>query len=109
MLPRPYSRRTKDALKLLSAQVRLARKQRGMTEVELAARAGIARSTLQLIEKGDPRVDIGLVFEAATLAGVTLFVPEASDFAPQIERLEDKLALLPRAIRRPKGAVNDEF
>jgi hypothetical protein len=40
MSPRPYSRRTKDALKLLSTQVRLARKQRGMTELELAQRAG---------------------------------------------------------------------
>src|ERR1700733_8639512 len=50
--PRPYSRLTKDALTLLGAQVRLARKQRGMTEVELAERAGVARSTLQLIEKG---------------------------------------------------------
>lgn len=54
-------------------------------------------------------MDIGLVFEAATLAGVTLFVAEASSFGPQIERLKDKLALLPRSIRRPKGAVNDEF
>jgi transcriptional regulator with XRE-family HTH domain len=106
---RPYSRLTKDALTLLGAQVRLARKQRGMTEMELAERAGIARSTLQLIEKGDPRVEIGLVFEAATLAGVSLFMPEATSLAPQIERLEDKLALLPRSIRRPKGAVNDEF
>ncbi|MEI9914957.1 MAG: hypothetical protein WDN29_03195 [Methylovirgula sp.] len=50
-----------------------------------------------------------MVFEAATLAGVSLFVPEASSLAPQIERLEDKLALLPRSIRRPKGTVNDEF
>jgi DNA-binding XRE family transcriptional regulator len=107
--PRPYSRLTKDALTLLGAQVRLARKQRGMTEMELAERAGIARSTLQLIEKGDPRVEIGLVFEAATLAGVSLFMPEATSLAPQIERLEDKLALLPRSIRRPKGTVNDEF
>lgn len=109
MPPRPYSRPTKDALGLLGGQVRLARKQRGMTEMELAERAGIARSTLQLIEKGDPRVDIGLVFEAAVLAGVTLFAPEASSLASQIERLEDKLALLPRSIRRPKGTVNDEF
>ncbi len=109
MLSRPYSRRTKDALTLLGAQVRLARKQRRMTEVGLAERAGIARSTLQLIEKGDPRVEIGLVFEAATLAGVSLFAPEAASLAPQIERLEDKLALLPRSIRRPKRTVNDEF
>ena len=68
MPPRPYSRLTKEALTLLGAQVRLARKRRRMTEMELAERAGIARSTLQLIEKGDPRVEIGLVFEAATLA-----------------------------------------
>ena len=109
MSPRTYSRLTKDALTLLGSQVRLARKQRGMTEVELAERVGIARSTLQLIEKGNPRVDIGLVFEAAILAGVSLFVPEAQSLAPQIERLEDKLALLPRSIRRPKGVVNDDF
>ena len=109
MSPRPYSRLTKDALTLLGAQVRLARKQRGMTEVELAERAGIARSTLQLIEKGDARVEIGLVFEAAILAGVSLFAPEASRLAPQIERLEDKLALLPRSIRRPRPAMNDAF
>jgi transcriptional regulator with XRE-family HTH domain len=108
-MPRPYSRLTNDALTLLGAQVRLARKQRRMTEMELAARTGIARSTLQLIEKGDPRVEIGLVFEAAVLAGVSLFVPEAASLAPQIERLQDKLALLPRSIRRSNGTVNDEF
>ncbi len=109
MASRPYSRLTKDALTLLGAQVRLARKTRGMTEAELAERAGIARSTLQLIERGDPRVAIGLVFEAATLAGASLFVRETSSLAPQIERLEDRLALLPHSIRRPKGPLNDEF
>lgn len=46
----------------------------------------------------------GLVF-----AGVSLFVPEVTSLAPQIERLGDELALLPRSIRRPKGTVSDEF
>jgi transcriptional regulator with XRE-family HTH domain len=109
MPPRPYSRLTKEALTLLGAQVRLARKQRRMTERELAERAGIARSTLQLIEKGDPRVEIGLVFETATVAGVSLFAPEATSLAPQIDRIRDKLALMPQAIRRPIGEVNDDF
>ncbi len=86
--PRPYSRLTKDALTLLGAQVRLARKQCGMTEMELAERAGVARSTLQLIEKGDPRVEIGLVFEAATLAGVSLFVR----LRPRRSRAADRTA-----------------
>ena len=107
--PRSYSRLTQEALRLLGGQVRLARKQRGMTESELAERVGVARSTLQLIEKGDPKVEIGLVFEAATLAGVGLFAPEASTLAPLIERVTDKIALLPHSIRRSTEAVKDDF
>ena len=107
--PRSYSRLTQEALRLLGAQVRLARKQRGMTETDLAERAGVARSTLQLIEKGDPKVEIGLAFEAATLVGVGLFEPEASTLAPRIERLMDKIALLPHSIRRSPVAVKDDF
>lgn len=107
--PRTYSRLTKEALELLGKQVRFARKQRRMSEADLAARVGIARSTLQLIEKGDPKVEMGLAFEAATLAGVSLFVPEASTLASQSERLNDKLALLPKSIRRLRKEVDDNF
>lgn len=106
---RTYSRLTREALGLLGRQVRLARKQRGLSEADLADRIGIARSTLQLIEKGDPKVEIGLVFEAATVTGVGLFTPEAATLAPQIARLDDKLALLPQSIRRPRGEVKDDF
>jgi DNA-binding XRE family transcriptional regulator len=80
-----------------------------MTEADLAERVGVARSTLQLIEKGDPKVEIGLVFEAATLAGVGLFAPEVTTLAPQLERVTDKIALLPHAIRRPRQEVKDDF
>lgn len=106
---RTYSRLTQEALTLLGKQIKLARKSHRMAEKELAARAGMARSTLQRIEKGDPLVEIGLVFEAATLVGVALFDPESSRLAPHIERLDDKLVLLPKSIRRPRKEVNDEF
>lgn len=106
---RTYSRLTREALSLLGKQVRLARKQRGLSEADLADRIGIARSTLQLIEKGDPKVEIGLVFEAATVTGVGLFAPEPATLTPQIARLDDKLALLPQSIRRPRGEVKDDF
>lgn len=106
---RTYSRTTQEALALMGGQIRLARKQRKMSEADLAARIGIARSTLQLIEKGHPKVEIGLVFEAAALVGVPLFVPEPSGLAPHISRLDDKLALLPRSIRRPRSEVKDDF
>ena len=106
---RTHSRLTQEALTLLGKQIKLARKSHRMPEKELAARAGMARSTLQRIELGDPLVEIGLVFEAATLAGVALFDAEATTLAPQMERLDDKLALLPKSIRSPRKDVHDDF
>ncbi|HCG05766.1 MAG TPA: transcriptional regulator [Desulfovibrio sp.] len=106
---RTYSRVTSEALALMGRQIRLARKQRRMPETELAARIGIARSTLQLIEKGHPKVEIGLVFEAAVLVGVPLFVAEPQGLAAPIERMDDKLALLPQSVRKPRGEVKDDF
>ena len=107
--PRTYSRLTREALILLGRQIKLARKGRRMSEHDLAARVGIARSTLQRIEKGDPSVEIGLVLEAATLTGLDLFVPEATTLAPQIDRIDDRLALLPGSIRKPRREVDDDF
>ena len=107
--PRTYSRVTREALTMMGGLIRLARKQRKMSEADLSARVGIARSTLQLIEKGHPKVEIGLVFEAATLVGVPLFVDEPSRLAPEISRVNDKLALLPQAVRRPRSKVKDDF
>ena len=107
--PRTYSYLTEEALVLLGKQIKLARKRRRMPEYALASRVGIARSTLQLIEQGNPSVAIGLVLEAATLAGVDLFVPEANTLAPQIERVDDKLALMPGSIRESRREVDDDF
>ncbi len=107
--PHAYSRLTEEAIVLLGNQIRLARKSRRMSERELAGRAGIARSTLQKIERGDPTINIGLAFEAATLAGVPLFVPEASTLAPRIEHLNDTLTLMPKQIRRKRRDVKDDF
>lgn len=108
-IPRSYSRLTEEALLLLGKQIRLARKRRRTSEHDLAARIGIARSTLQLIKKGSPSVAIGLALEAATLTGVDLFVPEATTLASQVERTDDKLALLPVSIRKPCLEVDDDF
>ena len=107
--PRTYSRLTEEALLLLGKQIRLARKRRRMSEHDLAARIGVARSTLQLIEKGNSSVAVGLVLEAATLTGVDLFIPEATTLAPQLGRTDDKLALMPGSIRKPRREVDDDF
>lgn len=94
---------------MLARQIRLGRKQRKWTEHELAERAGISRATLQKIEKGDLSVAIGLVFEVAVLAGVTLFDEESAALATHLARTNDKLALLPSAIRKRSKRVHDDF
>ena len=109
MKDRTYSRYTREAVVLLGKQVRLGRKQHKWTEHELAERAGIARATLQKIEKGDVSVAIGLVFEVAALVGVRLFDQEASTLVSHIARTDDKLAVLPRSVRKPEKAVDDDF
>ena len=109
MKDRTYSRYTREAVVLLGKQVRLGRKQRKWTEHELAERAGIARATLQKIEKGDVSVASGLVFEVAALVGVKLFDQEASTLVSHIARTDDKLAVLPGSVRKPGKTVDDDF
>jgi len=105
---RTYLRPTRDAAELFGKLIRLGRRERKMTEEDLAGRAGIARRTLQKIERGDLKCEIGLVFEVANLVGVKLFEDEGTtDISRNISRVEDRLALIPQA--RSTMKVDDEF
>jgi transcriptional regulator with XRE-family HTH domain len=106
---RIYSRYTKEATTLVGQLIRLGRTERKLTAQDLADRAGISRGMLQRIEKGDPKCEIGVVFELAVLVGVKLFDPEASSLAGHIKQAEDNLTLLPKAVRAPRKAVDDDF
>ena len=94
---------------MLSKQIKLGRKQRKWTEHELAERAGISRGTLQKIEKGSMTCAIGLVFELAMLVGVKLFDTEKVSLAMHLDMTSDKIALLPKAVRTGRKAVDDDF
>jgi len=106
---RTYASMTKEALILMGKQIQLARKVRRMSATELAERVGVARSTLWRIEQGEPGVEIGLVFEAAILAGVPLFEKARGALTTEIDRLNDKLALLPASIRGRAVELKDDF
>lgn len=104
-----YSGYTKEALKLLGRAIRAQRIERKMTTSEVAERAGISRALLHRIERGDPKASIGAAFEVATVAGVTLFEPNARRLATRINEIDGKLALLPTVVRVTKKVVKDDF
>lgn len=106
---RVYCRYSRKAVALMGEMVHLYRKERKLSARDLADRAGISRTTLQKIEKGDMRCEIGLVFEVAALVGIRLFNADASSLDALEERIRDKIALLPKSVRVPKGIVDDDF
>ncbi len=54
--------RHQQTLNQVGEQIKLARKRRRLTTVQVAERAGIDRTTLYKIEKGNPSVSIGAWF-----------------------------------------------
>ena len=104
---------TLAACALLGRLIRVARKEQRWSEHALAERALISRSTLQKVERGDPSVAIGIVFDCAHLVGVPLFADtEPSSpvrtLGQAIARADDRLALLPKRVRTPVN-VDDDF
>ena len=106
---RTYSRYSRDAVSLLGALIREARNERRITAQELADRAGISRGLLQRIEKGNPKCEIGAVFEVAAIVGVKLFDADESTLTNSLRQTREKLALLPKSVRKKPKAVHDDF
>jgi transcriptional regulator with XRE-family HTH domain len=106
---RAYSRYSLDAIALLGQMIRAGRIERKITEQEMASRMGISRALLQRIEKGDPGCGIGPAFEAAAIAGVTLFEPDREQVSAHLTALGEKLTLLPKTARKPRRVVKDDF
>lgn len=57
-------------LEQMGENIKLARKRRKLTAVQVAERAGIARSTLYLIEKGEASVAMGSYFNVLRVLGL---------------------------------------
>jgi len=104
----PLSPPAIQAAQLLGARIQLARRERRWTLQELAERVGVTAVTMRKVERGDPSVRLGVALEAATLTGVPLFDPDPSRRRLEAERVSDRLAVLPRLVRRPTD-IDDDF
>jgi transcriptional regulator with XRE-family HTH domain len=67
-------------LQILGENIKLARKRRSLTTIQVSERAGIDRTTLYLIEKGTPSVSMGAYFNVLRVLGLQNdFLKLASD------------------------------
>lgn len=106
---RSYARYTIAAAKLLGSLVQIERKSRRMTAQDLADRLGVDRSTLQRLEQGDPKVELGLAFEACALLQIPLFEEDAKALTLRLDEAGKRLALLPSRVRPKQLSASDDF
>jgi len=62
--------RHQKILDQLGGNLKLARKRRKLTSIQVAERAGISRNTLYLLEKGSSSVSIGALFNVLRVLGL---------------------------------------
>ncbi len=75
----------------MGENIKLARKRRKLTTTQVAERAGIARSTLYLIEKGDTSVALGAYLNVLRVLGLQddiLKLAADDDFGRKLQDLE---------------------
>ena len=83
--------RLQKILDHLGENIKLARKRRKLTTIQVAERAGIDRSTLYQIEKGNPSVSMGAYFNVLRVLGLQEdFLKLAADdeFGRKLQDLE---------------------
>jgi transcriptional regulator with XRE-family HTH domain len=104
-----YTRYTLAAARHLGQLVRLKRVERRITSEEFADRLGVSRGTVQRLERGDPKVALGIAFEACALLGIPLFEEDRARLTARIENADQRLALLPKAARARAAVLDDDF
>ena len=100
---------TRAAVSLLGAQIAQARRERGWTAAQLAERVGVEAHTIGRIERGEPTVAIGLVFEAAVITRTPLFGVDERELKPLEAAARRYLALLPTRVRKARIEIDDDF
>jgi transcriptional regulator with XRE-family HTH domain len=97
------------AVEALGAMIAAGRRERGWTARELAVRLGVGAQTMRRIERGEPNVAVGLMFEAALLCGVELFSTPTEQLDRLARESKTHLALLPQRVRTRPVTIDDDF
>lgn len=105
--PSPIPLPVRRALREFGSHVQTWRKLRGLTQGQLADRAGVTRRTVMRVERGDGAVSLEIVLRTLHALGVLDGVPRAVDpYETDVGRLraDDQL---PRRVR-PRDLRGDD-
>ena len=101
----PLSSSTLSVLQTLGAMI----EERGMSQAELSRRLGVSRYTVIALEKGEPKVSVGTVFEAATIVGIPLLAEDQRTLHKLATTVANLASVLPERSQRKKVTVTDDF
>ena len=105
-----YARYTLAALERLGQLVAVARKEQRVTAQDLAERIGVTRAMIQRLEAGNPKVDIGVAFEACTILRIPLLgEDDVGSMTLRVEEGRRRLSLLPSYARARTVELADDF
>lgn len=98
--------RLRRSLSAFGANIRIARKRRGLTAAMMAERIGVGRDTYSRLERGDPGVSLGSYAMAIFVLGVVpafaqLIDPQSDDVGALLDL--DRLPTRVRPVKRPQG------
>lgn len=100
---------TNHTLSYLGDLIKLARKERGISQEELAERIHSSRSKINRIEAGNAKVSIGTVFEACFVLGIPLMGCNKKHIYNLSQMLSYLNRLIPDGIPNKNITLNDNF
>lgn len=101
ILPIPVRR----ALRKLGRDIRVARKKRRLTVAMMMERVGVSKVTYLKVEKGDPRVGIGIYGTTLMALGLGTPLADMADPAEDDEGLALEEARLPERVRTKRSGT----
>lgn len=104
----PTAKITKHTIEYLAKLIKLSRKEQGITESEMAERACISRATYQKIEKGNTKVQIGIVFECCFILKIPLLGGDAEHINNLSTMLSYMNNFMPKCVKN-SFTVKDDF
>ncbi len=103
------SKQTCIVLKTLGAMIKAARLEQAYSQSDLAQRLNVSRYTVMAIEKGDPSVSVGSMFEACTIIGIPLLAENTNRLLNLSTTVANFASVLPTRTSATMTELDDNF